>query len=168
MPGMFTNVDLMSSGPVVPGSKPGKPTISVAALNSGATVTITPGSTGNRDTKYVVKQSNGSAVTDVNANTSATTHGVTGLSNGTTYSLVVVAYNEFGYSVASDPVNVTPAVPYVPKMCYGNFSSVFPGTGSNYIGCWPDGGTCWAPNGTPYAYCSDGHWSGGYSGYSPC
>lgn len=162
MPGFSNHIDLKgASTGVVYGTKPSAPSISsIDALNGGASINITPPSNlGNRPIlRYVVKYADGSSVTtDGNAGSNSTTHGITGLANGSTYSFVVYAVNEFGLSDASAPVSVTPVAPYVPKGCEGTAVGA-PGV------CYSSGYNY--PYGTmqPNTYfgsvsCNDGTWT---------
>lgn len=90
-------------------TKPGKPTVAVTGGDGGATYTVTP-ATGDGDTArtYTVSYSaDGKTFTDV-ADTGATGT-ITGLTNGTEYTVKAVANNSNGASTVSDTVTVTPA-----------------------------------------------------------
>ena len=163
MPGMFQGSSGSQSGQpakVIFGSKPSAPTISsITSLNQGATVNITaPSNLGNRSLlKYVVQFSDGSLPSDGNAGSPSTSHGITGLVNGTSYSFVVYAVNEFGMSQPSAPVSVVPAAPYIPKGCEGTWVGA-PGT------CFNNGYNYGFGNMLPNTYfgtvsCSDGMWT---------
>lgn len=98
----------------VPPTAPGAPTAVVATASNGqATVSFAPApANGSPITKYTVVV-NPAAGTDVDVNTAATTHTITGLTNGTSYTFTVTATNAVGTSSPSMASNsVTPtAVP---------------------------------------------------------
>ena len=98
---------------------PGAPRIGIAAAGDGeASITFQPpvDSGGSHVTGYVVSAVGGEG-TDVDAYTTAGTHRVTGLRNGTAYRFVVRAMNEFGTGDESEPSNeVTPTATALPSM----------------------------------------------------
>ena len=100
----------------VPRDVPSKPTIvNITSLTNQATVYVQPGNNnGSAITSYSYSINNGSTfVSTGNANNSFT---ITGLTNGTTYSIKVIATNAAGNSVVSDTENTTPyGFPSPPK-----------------------------------------------------
>jgi FtsP/CotA-like multicopper oxidase with cupredoxin domain/cell division inhibitor SulA len=108
-----------SSNSVTPVTVAGAPTIGTAtAGNAQATVSFTaPASNGGSAiTGYTVTSSPAGGV-DGNAGTTATTHTITGLTNGTAYTFTVTATNAVGTGAASAasssiiPTNALPARP---------------------------------------------------------
>ena len=97
---------------ILTGDAPGAPTaVNAIGGNTQAVVAFSaPDSSGDRPiTGYTVLSSPAGGL-DSSASTTALTHIVTGLTNGTAYSFTVVAQNDFGDGPASDPSNsVTPA-----------------------------------------------------------
>ena len=104
-----------NSLPFVPCDVPSKPSIIniISSINQ-ATVYVQPGNNnGGEITSYSYSLNDSSFVSTGNANNSFT---ITGLTNGTTYSIKVIATNATGNSVASDTENTTPyGFPYPPK-----------------------------------------------------
>ncbi len=103
---------------------PGAPIItSVTGGNAQATVTFSaPASTGGSGITGYTVTSNTPGGLDTNAETTATTHTITGLANGTAYTFTVTAANAIGTGAASDPSNsVTPTDPFTvaPKAMIG-------------------------------------------------
>jgi hypothetical protein len=103
---------------------PGPPTgVSATAGNGQATVTWTaPSNGGSPITSYAVISS-ADNITDVAG--TATSATVTGLTNGTSYTFTVQAYNAVGYSALSAPSNAVtpvgpPAAPVVSGWTVGN------------------------------------------------
>jgi hypothetical protein len=111
------------STPVIPATAPGAPTgVSAKAGYAMATVSFIPPASNNGSpvTGYTVTSNNGNG-TDANAGTALTTHIVTGLTIGTTYTFTVTATNADGTGPASLPSNsvtpkATPTVPTAPIM----------------------------------------------------
>ena len=106
------------SGAITPCSVPGSPTGATATGgNAQASVTFTaPVSDGGCPITGYTVTSNPAGGTDSNAGAIATTHVVTGLTNGTSYTFTVVAINAAGSSAPSSASNsVTPmTVPGAP------------------------------------------------------
>jgi Domain of unknown function DUF11/Fibronectin type III domain len=96
---------------------PAAPTaVTATAGNTLATVSFTPPASngGSAITGYVVTSIPGGGV-DVNAGSIATTHTVTGLTNGVSYTFTVKAVNAIGAGPSSSPSNsVTPFAPTGP------------------------------------------------------
>jgi hypothetical protein len=110
-----TYADSESESKIVgsPATAPGAPTIGTATPgNDQATVSFTPPASdgGSPITGYTVT-SNPAGGVDANAGTTSTTHTVTKLTNGTSYTFTVTATNEIGTSLPSGPSNaVTPGI----------------------------------------------------------
>jgi titin len=106
-----------SSNPVTPATVPGKATgVTAVAGNAQATVTFSaPLSTGGSAiTGYTVYSNNGG--TDSNASSTGLSHIMTGLTNGGTYTFTVIAVNDVGDGLASDPSSAItlPTAPSAP------------------------------------------------------
>ena len=103
-----------------PGMKPGKPTnISITPGNSQLSVFFTPGTTGGLPIqKYQYSLDDGAFEDAVGfPSPFAQPLIITGLNNGTTYSVRIRAYNDLGAGQSSDPVSGTPAtVPNAPNI----------------------------------------------------
>ena len=102
---------------MTPSIDPGPVSAVTAAAGDGqATVSWTPGSTGQSAiTNYLVSYSSGGSYTQfAHPASTATSTTVTGLSNGTTYTFEVAAVNAQGTGTASAPSNaVTPSGPTI-------------------------------------------------------
>src|SRR6185436_6528451 len=98
----------------VPGA-PTSPTATAGNTQASVSFTVPASNGGSAITGYTVTSSPAGGV-DSHAGTTATTHVVTGLTNGIAYTFTVVETNAAGSSLASDPSNsVTPAtVPGAP------------------------------------------------------
>jgi Fibronectin type III domain len=99
------------SNVVTPADVPGPPTNVVATPGNGsASVTFAPPSvTGGKPISGYTVTSIPSGGVDANAGSTATTHAITGLTNGVSYQFVVVARNAVGSGTPSLPSNaVTP------------------------------------------------------------
>jgi hypothetical protein len=106
-----------SSNSVIPAGVPGKATeVTAVAGNTQATITFTePLSNGGSEiTGYTVYSNSGGI--DSNAGSADLSHTVTGLTNGQTYTFTVVAINDVGNSLASDPSSAItlPTTPTAP------------------------------------------------------
>jgi hypothetical protein len=110
---MFDDIELAivtTTPPAVPGAPM---TASATPGNGQAVVTFAPPATdgGSAITGYAVT-SNPAGGVDTNSGSPATTHVITNLANGTSYTFTVTAINAVGSSVASAPSNaVVPALP---------------------------------------------------------
>ncbi len=97
--------------PATPATKPGDPAgVEATAGNGEATITFTPPSSdgGSAITGYsAISNPKGGA--DTSADTTSTTHLMTGLKNGTRYSFTVEATNAVGTTVSKPSNSVTPA-----------------------------------------------------------
>jgi alpha-tubulin suppressor-like RCC1 family protein len=106
-----TSLASAESNSVTPMTVPGTPTIGTAtAGNAQATVTFSApeANGGSAISGYAVTSSPAGGV-DSNAGTTATSHLITGLTNGTAYTFTATASNEVGAGAASAPSNsVTP------------------------------------------------------------
>ncbi len=112
-----TGTDSSSSSSVTPATTPGKATqVTAVAGNAQATITFTAPSSngGSAITGYVVTSSNGG--TDSNSGSTSLSHVVTGLTNGAAYTFTVVATNDVGSGLASDPSDsvTLPSAPTAP------------------------------------------------------
>jgi hypothetical protein len=110
---MFDDIEL-ASVTTTPPAVPGAPmTASATSGNGQAVVTFAPPASdgGSAITGYVVT-SNPAGGVDTNSGSPATSHVITNLANGTSYTFTVTAVNAVGSSVASAPSNpVVPALP---------------------------------------------------------
>ena len=106
-----------ASNSVTPATVPGAPSIGTATGgNAQATVTFTaPASNGGSAISGYTVTSSPAGGTDTDAGTTALSHVVTGLTNGTAYTFTVKASNAVGAGAASAASNsVTPAATTVP------------------------------------------------------
>jgi titin len=103
--------------PAVPVTTPGAPTnLTATAANARATISFTPGPTGNTSvTNYQVSFDNGATWKSFYPAVTRSPVTVTGLTNGRTYQVRLRAVNVKGPGAASAPVAVTPVtVPAAP------------------------------------------------------
>jgi hypothetical protein len=120
---------------VTPRTVPAAPTGLVATAGSGsASIAFTPGAAnGSAITNYQASKDNGATWTSLSPAGTSSPVTVTGLTNGTTYSLRLRAVNEAGVGAASTSVSVMPkaipSTPPVPKL-------VDPGTGGTLKATW--------------------------------
>jgi hypothetical protein len=116
-----------SSVSFIPAAAPSAPSISVAAGNTSAVLSWTAGaSNGSAITNYQYSFDNGTTYTSLNSTTSPFT--ITGLTNGTSYTIVLREQNSVGYSSNSASVTFTPNLLPV---SYYQLSSNSTDTGSN-------------------------------------
>ena len=96
---------------VIPAAAPAAPTALIAWPQSGqATITFTPGpDNGSAITEYLYSLNGGAAWTAVSSTESPVT--VSGLTNGTEYTVKLRSKNGVGVGTISRPVSVTPAPP---------------------------------------------------------
>ena len=108
------------------GGVPGAPTgVTATAGNAQATLSFTaPASDGGSAITGYTVTSNPAGGVDSAAGNAATTHTITGLTNGVAYTFTVIAINAVGASVSSAPSNSV--TPYAAQ----------PGVGLNFQGLW--------------------------------
>jgi hypothetical protein len=96
-----------SSTSVTPSTSPGAPSGLVATAGNGqVSIAFTAGSTGGSAITDYQYSTNGTTYTSVGKNSSPVT--ITGLTNGTSYSIYLKAVNAIGAGTASTAVSVTP------------------------------------------------------------
>lgn len=97
---------------------PGAPTISTATVDdslTGVSFTAPTSNGGNAITDYLYSIDNGTSYTSADKTTSPIT--ITGLTNGTEYTIRIKAENEIGEGTASTSVTVTPGtIPITPEI----------------------------------------------------
>jgi hypothetical protein len=104
---------------------PGAPTITgIAAGNAQLSVAFTVPSSdgGSAITNYKYSTDGGSTFTAVSPAATTSPITITGLSNGTSYNVQILAVNAAGDGTASTGVNGTPAAPAVPTVTVGSLS----------------------------------------------
>ena len=98
---------------VTPYTTPAAPTaLSATPGNGSASISFTPGSNGGSAlTNYQYSTNSGSTFTDFTPNQTTSPVTITGLTNGTAYTIALKAKNVAGAGTASTTVNVTPFAP---------------------------------------------------------
>lgn len=149
-----------SSVSVTPSTTPSAPTsLSAAYGNSLATISFTAGSNGGNaisNYQYSLDGTNYTALSPAQSSSPVT---VSGLTNGTTYSIYLKAVNINGASSASSSVSVTPStVPSAPSFIT---SAAQNGGALLYFGANSNGGSAI----TNYQYSTDG--GSNYTAFSP-
>ena len=130
---------VLNSGALEPATVPAAPTSLVATPGNGsASIAFTAGDSGGAAiTKYQYSTNDGGTWSDAASGTTSPVF-INGLTNGTSYSIKLRAYNSVGGGAASTAVSVTPStVPSAPSSLVAN-----PGDGSASIAFTPgsDGG----------------------------
>ena len=93
-------------------SVPGAPTsLTASAANASAEITFTAGSEGGSAITNYKYSTDGTNFTPLSPTDASSPITITGLTNGTTYSIYLKAVNANGDSIASTPVSVTPVAP---------------------------------------------------------
>ena len=108
-----------------PAGAPAAPTALVAtAGNSSASVAFSAGSdSGSAITNYQYSTDNGSTWTDRSPAATSSPLVISGLTNGTAYSIKLRAVNSVGTGAASSAVSVTPVAPPTPAPANDNFAN---------------------------------------------
>ena len=98
---------------VQPTTAPAAPTsLNATPSNGSVSIAFTPGATGGSAiTKYQYTTDDGANWADVSSGGTSSPSSITGLTNGTSYSIKLRAYNTVGGGTASDAVSVTPCIP---------------------------------------------------------
>jgi titin len=116
--------------PPPPATVPAAPTsLSATPGNGSASISFTAGANGGASiTKYQYTTNDGGSWSDAEAGTSSPVS-ITGLTNGTTYSIKLRAYNSVGGGAKSSAVSVTPVAPFTTPSAPTSLNAT-PGDGS--------------------------------------